>query len=448
MTDASSPPAPTSEAAAVPTVATTTTEAVSTNESAETTGVQPRPGSSTPQSDENIQTSLEEVWYLKEISFKPDPEGPPRRYKIITQNFNGPCSFIAICNILILREQIQILPFERTSVSYDYLSRLVAEYLLSACPDVDTSAALTIMPATRKGMDLNPLFTVPTLFRPAGAGGELKLFEQAGIKLVHGWLVDPSSPEYEVLSRTEDYDSSVNLLVEADHVTKGQLVVPDSDDAAEGPARRDSTYTLTPEEQRKVEDGKPSPLPSPLMIRQFIESSPSQLTYYGLFTLAAALEPGALVALFRNSHLSVLYKAPGADGALYTLATDQVFLHEPSVVWERLEDIDGGWSTFVDSEFVRASPAGGDYAGHTAESALAEIERQTGALSFGDSADEALARQLQEEEDARSREHYARRDRQREEKERAERERAYAARQRAIDAAVRPKKKKSDCIVM
>ena len=39
-----------------------------------------------------------------------------------------------------------------------------------------------------------------------------------------------------------------------------------------------------------------------------------------------------------------------------------MFLHEPSIVWERLEDVDGGWSTFVDSEFRKSSPAGGDFA--------------------------------------------------------------------------------------
>ena len=109
-------------------------------------------------------------------------------------------------------------------------------------------------------------------------------------------------------------------------------------------------------------------------MRAFIESTSSQLTYHGLFDLASSLPPHSLTALFRNSHLSVLYKTPGADGALYTLVTDQVFLHEPAVVWERLEDVDGGWATFVDAEFVRASPAGGDYAGHTAESALAALE--------------------------------------------------------------------------
>lgn len=201
--------------------------------------------------------------------------------------------------------------------------------------------------------------------------------------------------------------------------------------------------------------------------RAFLDSTQSQLTYHGLFTLAsnssssttvpqlsahstnpfinASSEPGpstnpslvastssasnpfrehdtspshqedvippnTLVALFRNSHLSVLYKhapssptpsrpspasssdlfsshvkagdspsapsqlapselPPQAQGdsdrpsALYTLVTDQVFLHEPSVVWEKLEDVDQGAAEFVDAEFKRSVPMGGDWAG-------------------------------------------------------------------------------------
>lgn len=85
----------------------------------------------------------------------------------------------------------------------------------------------------------------------------------------------------------------------------------------------------------------------------------------------------------------MLYKPPGEDGGLYTLVTDQVFLHEPSVVWERLEDVEGSSSSFVDSDFVRSSPAGGDYAGHTAETALKALEAQARALSLEESAEYA-----------------------------------------------------------
>jgi ubiquitin carboxyl-terminal hydrolase MINDY-1/2 len=99
-------------------------------------------------------------------------------------------------------------------------------------------------------------------------------------------------------------------------------------------------------------------------VRTFIDNTQSQLTYHGLFTLASELEPNTLTALFRNSHLSVLFKSAES---LYTLVTDHVFVREPCVVWERLEDIDGGWTTFVDSEFVKSSPIGGDVAGETIE---------------------------------------------------------------------------------
>lgn len=111
------------------------------------------------------------------------------------------------------------------------------------------------------------------------------------------------------------------------------------------------------------------------------------MTYHGLFTLASTIEPGALVALFRNSHLSVLHKHEGDDSALYTLVTDQVFLPEPSVVWERIEDVDGGNSSFVDAEFKRSSPAGGDFAGHTAESALRALELENAQLGEVDPAE-------------------------------------------------------------
>lgn len=52
-------------------------------------------------------------------------------------------------NILILRGALEILPPERKTVSYEFLSQLIAEHLLITCPDVDISAALEIMPCTQ-----------------------------------------------------------------------------------------------------------------------------------------------------------------------------------------------------------------------------------------------------------------------------------------------------------
>ncbi|KAJ7651065.1 hypothetical protein FB45DRAFT_889534 [Roridomyces roridus] len=380
-------------------------------------------------SEPSLQSSEAEVWNLKQISF--GSGDVKQEVKIITQNYNGPCSFIAICNILILRGDIKILPLHRESVSYEFLSQLVAEYLLLHSPDVDISAALSIMPLTQKGMDLNPLFTGATSFRPAGDGGALQLFEQAGIELVHGWLVDPASPEaVAIKSRAQDYDTAVTYIVAADHAANGQLVVDESSEpvagSSSGPSRN-----WTEDESKKIQDA--------VAIRDFLDNTRSQLTYHGLFHLATTLPPGALVALFRNSHLSVLHKsASEADSALYSLVTDDIFLHERSVVWERLEDVDGGSSTFVDSNFIRASPVGGDYAGQTAQDALRMAEMEAGMFVPHDPNDHLLAAQMQADEDNHA--HMLR------EQARMRRmEKEEAARQAA---EARKTKKKKDCVVM
>lgn len=102
-------------------------------------------------------------------------------------------------------------------------------------------------------MDLNPVFTGPTSFRPAGTGGELKLFEQVGIKLVHGWLVDPDSPEAAAVAKTADYDSTATFIADADHTAKGQLVVADESNVA-GSSRHSNNWT--DEERIKIETGE------------------------------------------------------------------------------------------------------------------------------------------------------------------------------------------------
>lgn len=156
-----------------------------------------------------------------------------------------------------------------------------------------------------------------------------------------------------------------------------------------------------------------------LLIREFLESNSSQLTYFGLFHLSTTLTPG-LYAFFRNSHLSVLYKTDDPDHPLYTLVTDSVFTREPAVCWETIEDVDGSASIFIDAHLVRSSTAGGDYSGRSAEAAVRDAERAMEDLSLGseyvffflfrchkdsDRAcnSAALARQLQAEEDAAAR---------------------------------------------
>jgi hypothetical protein len=112
-------------------------------------------------------------------------------------------------------------------------------------------------------MDLNPLFTSATAFRPGGAGGELQLFQQAGIQLVHGWLADPDSQEAEALAKTPDYDSAVTLIADADHITQGNLVVSEKAKQASRSANGSAQRHWTVEEQEKVARGTCNNLSTP-----------------------------------------------------------------------------------------------------------------------------------------------------------------------------------------
>ncbi|KAL4430888.1 hypothetical protein ABPG75_006144 [Micractinium tetrahymenae] len=85
-----------------------------------------------------------------------------------------------------------------------------------------------------------------------------------------------------------------------------------------------------------------------LLVQQFLEGSPSQLTFHGLVALQEGLRPNQLAVFFRNNHFNTLFKGP--DSQLYILATDEGFQFESDVVWEHLISVDG------DTELV-----GGDF---------------------------------------------------------------------------------------
>ncbi|KDQ15964.1 hypothetical protein BOTBODRAFT_54434 [Botryobasidium botryosum FD-172 SS1] len=377
--------------------------------------------------------SVADHWNLKPITW---PPSSPHYKRIITQNLNGPCSLIAICNILILQDAIHILPPDRSSVSYEYLSSLLADFLLaspSSPSPRDLSAALSRLPDTQRGLHVNPLFTGVSSFRASDSdSGELQLFSLCNLQLVHGWLPDPASPEHLALMRVQDYDTAINLIVAAQDIAARpdprdppSPINPSSDSHNNIiPSPQESLHNETPilisapAQPHPGELNEPNPsaddsgsesldpdtatLRDALLIQQFLETNSTQLTYHGLFTLSTTLDQG-LYPFFRNSHLSVLYKHHSPDGtpSLWTLVTDGNFAKEPAIVWESLEDVDGGASRFVDGNFLPSSTAGGDFAGTSAEQALQDAERKKRPQSLH--SDFALAQHLQAEEEALAR---------------------------------------------
>ncbi|XVE57801.1 hypothetical protein DITRI_Ditri04bG0119100 [Diplodiscus trichospermus] len=74
------------------------------------------------------------------------------------------------------------------------------------------------------------------------------------------------------------------------------------------------------------------------LIGNFLKNNASQLTFYGLFCLQDGLKERELCVFFRNNHFSTMFKY---DGELYLLATDQGYLNQPDLVWEKLNEVNG-----------------------------------------------------------------------------------------------------------
>ncbi|KAI3692059.1 hypothetical protein L6452_31868 [Arctium lappa] len=83
------------------------------------------------------------------------------------------------------------------------------------------------------------------------------------------------------------------------------------------------------------------------LITNFLKNSASQLTIHGLFSLQDGLKERELCVFFRNNHFNTMFKF---EGELYILATDQGYINQPDLVWEKLNEVNGD-SVFMTNNF-------------------------------------------------------------------------------------------------
>jgi len=356
--------------------------------------------SSQPENTQELsqQDKNEQRWWIKQILWPPFPtqnNSKPHHVSILMQNNNGPCSLLAICNVLLLRGSIVLPgPSTRTSISFSSLLNLLSDYLIhQELEPAQLESALSTIPITQTGLDLNPRFASIDGFRPSDAPQGLDLFSAVRIPLVHGWIAD--SQDFDtwdvIVGKCGDYDKALELVVIGEELLAKQLQNPQIE--------------LTQEEQNLLKEA--------LLARKFLDSTSTQLSYPGLFQLATGVAKDSLVTLLRNSHLSVLYRRPilpvrlpppappplppppdqtdpdydhqtalevhavsqqlmAVERAssnlqneleeeddpslpkLFTLVTDLAFLNEPQIVWESLEDVEGGLSEFYDWKLAKS----------------------------------------------------------------------------------------------
>ncbi|KAK6158090.1 hypothetical protein DH2020_005404 [Rehmannia glutinosa] len=83
------------------------------------------------------------------------------------------------------------------------------------------------------------------------------------------------------------------------------------------------------------------------IIKNFMKNSASQLTIYGLFCLQDKVKERELCVFFRNNHFNTMFKY---EGELYILATDQGYINQPDLVWEKLNEVNGD-TVYMTSNF-------------------------------------------------------------------------------------------------
>ncbi|RDW88059.1 hypothetical protein BP6252_00091 [Coleophoma cylindrospora] len=391
-----------------------------------------------------VKAQKKETYDIKKISwFDITSETNPRVSPILVQNANGPCPLLALVNALTLStpSHVQTALIEtlrsREQVSLGLLLDAVFDELMSGrrgdaaqeLPDVSDLYSFLITLHT--GMNVNPRFLPPAPTRKANdvrnsmshvhpseredllpgtfeETREMKLYSTFSVPLIHGWLPDKESPAYAALKRSANtYEDAQNLMFrEEELVDKLQR---------EG---------LSFEEQGTLEDIA--------AVKDFLDSSATQLTQHGLNALATSLPPAGVAILFRNDHFSTLYRNPESL-QLMQLVTDMGYAGHQEVVWESLIDVNGENAEFFSGDFRLVGGAdsaatraeeGVEWAagpsqpqGHQSQASTGSAYRDpvpptpSSPNMAQEDADMALALQLQEEEEERHRAEIARRKR-------------------------------------
>nr|XP_043612926.1 ubiquitin carboxyl-terminal hydrolase MINDY-1 isoform X2 [Erigeron canadensis] len=135
--------------------------------------------------------------------------------------------------------------------------------------------------------------------------------------------IDDSEPIYEGEEHIKETSTTNNENQEP--VYEGEVVLAEQVDKVSSSV--DETQTKDGITPRQGE-----------LIRSFLKNSASQLTIYGLFSLQEGIKERELCVFFRNNHFNTMFKF---EGELYILATDQGYINQPDLVWEKLNEVNG-----------------------------------------------------------------------------------------------------------
>jgi len=302
------------------------------------------------------------IYRLKSVKFR------GRECNILLQNENGPCPLLAAANALLLQEKVKLpaSSIRNNVASLSDLTNVLANFAMHPseegaaptnmpAPQPVTSSSssflldelLKIIPKLQYGMDVNPKFT-------DGITGyeftqELTCFDSWQVKLVHGWLLDPTDESLAELFQAVG-NKTYNELIE--HVIQGKEADMNLPPLEEKLTQLKQQYPANPVEIAELEAQVQKMQSESLRanyIDHFLSTTGHQLTQFGLTALHQDLKEEELVVFFRNNHFCTMTKN---EGNLFLLVTDLGYANTPMVVWERLDVIDGD-TEYVNSQFLQ-----------------------------------------------------------------------------------------------
>lgn len=309
---------------------------------------------------------------------------------ILVQNENGPCPLVALINTLVLSDKHGVADYLRGKerVSVKGLLELLGEQLFERSTtkedgivqqeEENAEEAVPAEPSSGKGTSSQAALNNSSNDSPASAEDrsgdahetlkllpnlvtglsvnvrfdgtfedtpEMSLFRAYDVDIVHGWICDPEDPEYSTIAEIRSYDESQSIIVRAENETDSNL------------------HSLAE------------------AARHFISTNATQLTPYGLSFLRELLSSDSPAVLFRNDHFSTVVKH---NGTLYVLLSDHGYKDQKNLVWQSLTDVRGATDGFYDGSFM-----------------VPTTDKEHDDREFVDeNRDYALARELQENEDA------------------------------------------------
>ncbi|XP_037478006.1 uncharacterized protein LOC119355319 isoform X3 [Triticum dicoccoides] len=246
-------------------------------------------------------------------------------HTIVCQTDNTPCPLLALCNSLILLGELNLnLRQGVCTISEKKLIEHVSDYYMTKATHKVSKIRKTTNKSVKRLAQPIQCKMMLTSVEHMENSGELKLFEQLGIKVYHANVVDPKEEELVRAVGTNTFDTLLAGLAAHKAKTDVQSHSPGSSQVDES-----ASSHLEAVDWELIDD--------------FLSKNHTQLTAYGIQSIKQQMidKNETVYALFWKNHFHVMLQLHGTLLLLQN-TSDQV---EKPIAWQHINDVlDSSWT--------------------------------------------------------------------------------------------------------